>query len=112
MNFFRNNDKAQATLNAIGKSQAVIEFNLDGTIITANQNFCAAMGYALSEIQGKHHSMFVDPAYKDSAEYRQFWERLNRGSFEAAQFKRFGKGGREVWIGASYTPVLDKNGRP
>jgi methyl-accepting chemotaxis protein len=112
MNFFRNNDKAQATLNAIGKSQAVIEFNLDGTIITANQNFCAAMGYALSEIQGKHHSMFVDPAYKDSAEYRQFWERLNRGSFEAAQFKRFGKGGREVWIEASYNPVLDKNGRP
>ena len=73
MNFFRNNDKAQATLNAIGKSQAVIEFNLDGTIITANQNFCAAMGYALSEIQGKHHSMLVDPAYKYSAEYRQFW---------------------------------------
>jgi methyl-accepting chemotaxis protein len=112
VNFFRNNADAQATLAAIGKSQAVIEFNLDGTIITANQNFCAAMGYALSEIQGKHHSMFVDAAYKDSAEYRQFWERLNRGAFEAAQFKRFGKGGREVWIEASYNPVLDKNGRP
>ena len=112
MNFFRTDSEATATLAAVGKSQAVIEFKLDGTIITANQNFCAAMGYALSEIQGRHHSMFVDAAYKDSAEYRAFWERLRRGSFEAAQFKRFGKGGREIWIEASYNPVLDKNGQP
>ena len=112
MNFFRGSAEAEATLAAISKAQAVIEFNLDGMIITANQNFCAALGSALSEIQGKHHSLFVDAAYKDSDEYKQFWERLNRGSFEAAQFKRFGKGGREVWIEASYNPVFDKNGRP
>ena len=85
-------------INAIGKSQAVIEFNLDGTINTANQNFLNTLGYTLPEIQGKHHSMFVDPAYKDSVEYRQFWEALNRGEYQAAQYKRIGKGGKEVWI--------------
>ncbi len=112
MGLFGASDELGAMLAAIKRSQAVIEFKLDGTILTANENFLTAMGYTLDEIKGRHHSMFVDPAYKDSAEYRQFWERLNRGHFEAAQFKRFAKGGREVWIEASYNPVLDKQGRP
>jgi methyl-accepting chemotaxis protein len=99
-------------VNAIKKSQAVIEFKLDGTIITANENFLKAMGYALAEIQGKHHSMFVEPVYGASAEYRAFWEKLNRGEYQAAQYKRLGKGGKEIWIEASYNPILDLNGKP
>ncbi len=84
---------ALAQAAAISKSQAVIEFKLDGTIVTANQNFLDALGYTLAEIQGKHHSMFVAPGERESAGYREFWARLNRGEFEAAQYKRFGKGG-------------------
>jgi methyl-accepting chemotaxis protein len=101
---------AQAT--AISKSQAVIEFNLDGTIITANQNFLDTVGYRLEEIQGKHHRMFVTPEYGNSAEYREFWAKLNRGEFENAEYKRLGKGGRKVWIQASYNPVFDRNDKP
>ena len=101
-----------AKLAALDKSQAIIEFTPDGTVITANANFLKAMGYRLDEIQGKHHSLFVEPAYRDSAEYRQFWDRLRRGEFQAAQFKRIGKGGKEVWIEASYNPILDRRGRP
>ena len=97
---------------AIGKSQAVIEFEMDGTIITANDNFLGALGYGLDEVKGRHHSMFVDEAYRHSAEYREFWSRLNRGEYEAAEYKRIGKGGREVWIQASYNPILDINGKP
>ena len=96
---------------AIGRTQAVIEFNLDGTIITANENFLKAVGYSLPEIQGKHHSMFVEPATRDSAAYRDFWASLNRGQFQSAEYKRIGKGGREVWILASYNPILDEDGR-
>ncbi|TDF35206.1 methyl-accepting chemotaxis protein [Alteromonadaceae bacterium M269] len=99
-------------MEAIGKSQAVIEFNMDGTIITANNNFLNAMGYSLDEIQGQHHSMFVEPDYKASAEYKAFWERLNHGDFEAGEFKRLGKGEKEIWIQASYNPILDLNGKP
>jgi methyl-accepting chemotaxis protein len=99
-------------VEAIGRSQAVIEFELDGTIITANENFLSVMGYTLAEIEGRHHSMFVEGAVKDSAEYKQFWEKLNRGEYQAAQFRRIGKNGREVWIEASYNPILDLNGRP
>ncbi len=97
---------------AIGKSQAVIEFNMDGTVITANSNFLNALGYSLGEIQGRHHSMFVDPADRDSAEYREFWASLNRGNYQAAEYKRLGKGGKEIWIQASYNPILDLNGKP
>jgi|HubBroStandDraft_2_1064218.scaffolds.fasta_scaffold25993_1 methyl-accepting chemotaxis protein len=97
---------------AIGKAQAVIEFNMDGTIITANANFLGAMGYALDEIRGRHHSMFVEPAERDSAEYREFWAKLNRGEYQAAEYKRVGKGGKEIWIQASYNPILDLNNRP
>ncbi len=103
---------ALAQTAAINRSQAVIEFNLDGTIVTANENFLRAMGYSLSEIQDKHHSMFVDAAERESREYREFWARLNRGEFQATQYKRFGKGGREIWIQASYNPILDASGRP
>ncbi len=103
---------ALAQASAISKSQAVIEFNLDGTIITANQNFLAALGYTLDEIKGKHHSMFVDPATRDSGAYREFWARLNHGEFQAAQYKRVAKGGREIWIQASYNPMLDGKGKP
>jgi methyl-accepting chemotaxis protein len=106
------NSDAGAVLAALSKSQAVIEFKLDGTIITANENFLKALGYTLEEIKGRHHSMFVEPAYKDSAEYRDFWAKLNRGEFQAAQYRRFGKGGKEIWIEASYNPILGKNGRP
>ena len=101
-----------AVLAALDRSQAIIEFKLDGTIITANQNFLKALGYTLDEIKGKHHSMFVEPGYRDSADYRQFWEKLGRGEFQAAQYKRIGKGGKEVWIEASYNPVLGAGGRP
>ena len=97
---------------AIGKSQAVIEFNLDGTIITANDNFLNALGYRLDEVKGKHHSLFVDDAYRQSPAYREFWAKLNRGEYEAGEFKRIGKGGKEVWIQASYNPILDRNGKP
>jgi methyl-accepting chemotaxis protein len=99
-------------VDAIGRSQAVIEFDLDGTVITANENFLHVMGYRLDEIQGKHHSIFVEPGFKESAEYRQFWEKLRRGEYQAAQYKRIGKGGKEVWIEASYNPIMDLNGRP
>jgi methyl-accepting chemotaxis protein len=99
-------------VDAIHKSQAVIEFSLDGTILTANNNFLNVMGYTLAEVQGKHHGMFVEAAYRNGADYRQFWEKLNRGEYQAAQFKRIGKGGKEVWIEASYNPILDLNGKP
>lgn len=97
---------------AISKSQAVIEFNLDGTIITANQNFLSTLGYSLDEIKGKHHSMFVEPSVRDSNDYREFWARLNRGEFQAAQYKRVGKGGKPIWIQASYNPICDAKGKP
>ena len=99
-------------ISAIGRAQAVIEFNLDGTIITANENFLATVGYRLDEIQGKHHQMFVSPGERDSAAYREFWAKLGRGEYEAAEYKRFGKGGKEVWILASYNPILDEAGKP
>ncbi len=99
-------------INAIDKAQAVIEFNMDGTIITANDNFLSAMGYSLEEVQGQHHSMFVDPVFKQSTEYREFWAKLNRGEYEAKEYKRLGKGGREVWIQASYNPIVDLSGKP
>jgi methyl-accepting chemotaxis protein len=97
---------------AIDKAQAVIEFNMDGTIITANPNFLGALGYSLDEIKGRHHSMFVEPSERDSASYREFWAALNRGEYQAAEYKRIGKGGKEVYIQASYNPILDLNGKP
>jgi len=102
----------QGQLTAVGKTQAVIEFNLDGTIIDANDNFLKTLGYTLDEIKGRHHGMFVEPAYRESAEYKQFWRELNEGKFQTAEYKRFGKGGKVVWIQGSYNPILDLNGKP
>lgn len=97
---------------AINKSQAVIEFNLDGTVVTANDNFLKTLGYSLEQIKGTHHSRFVDEAYRKSDEYKEFWAKLNRGEYAAGEFKRYGKGGKEVWIQASYNPIMDLNGKP
>lgn len=97
---------------AINKSQAVIEFKLDGTVITANDNFLSAVGYRLDEIQGRHHALFVDLDYRSSDEYRRFWEKLGRGEYDSGQYKRLGKGGKEVWIQASYNPIFDARGTP
>ena len=102
----------EGQLAAIGKAQAVITFSLDGRILSANDNFLKAMGYSLDEIKGQHHSIFVDSAYRSSAEYRSFWERLGRGEYDSGQYKRIAKGGKEVWIQASYNPIMDMNGRP
>jgi methyl-accepting chemotaxis protein len=108
----KSNGDAQAQIAAINRSQAVIEFAMDGTILTANQNFLNALGYRLEEIKGKHHSMFVPVGQRDSADYRAFWAALNRGEYQAAEYKRIAKGGRAVWIEASYNPVMDGNNKP
>ena len=97
---------------AIGRSQAVIEFDLRGTILSANANFLDTVGYAATEVVGQHHSMFMTPAEAQSAEYREFWAALARGEYVAGEFRRRGKGGREVWIQASYNPIFDLNGAP
>ncbi len=102
----------EAQIAAIGKAQAVIEFSMDGTVLNANPNFLNALGYTLNEIKGQNHSMFIEPAYKQSAEYRMFWEKLGRGEYDAGRYKRIGKGGKEVWIQASYNPIPDLNGKP
>ncbi|ESQ82222.1 hypothetical protein AEAC466_17915 [Asticcacaulis sp. AC466] len=106
------NSQAEATLSAFSKSQALIEFAMDGTILTANDNFLTAMGYRLDEIKGKHHSLFVSSAYAQTEDYKQFWRRLNQGTFDTAEYLRIGKNGKEVWIQASYNPVLDRHGKP
>ena len=97
---------------AISKSMAVIEFALDGTILTANDNFLRTVGYSLDEVRGRHHSMFVEENYRTSYEYKEFWIRLGRGEFEAKDYKRIGKGGKEIWLSASYNPIMDQSGRP
>jgi len=102
----------QAQVNAISRSQAVIEFEMDGTIISANDNFLNTLGYQLDEIQGQHHRLFVDEASASSPEYRQFWADLRAGQFKAGEFKRIGKCGNEIWIQASYNPVFDDEGNP
>ncbi len=102
----------EGQLAAISKSQAVIEFNLDGTIVHANDNFLNTLGFRLEEIKGRHHSMFVEPAHGASQDYKQFWANLRDGVFQAGEFKRVGKGGKEIWIQASYNPILDASGRP
>jgi PAS domain S-box-containing protein len=97
---------------ALNRSQAIIELALDGTVLTANDNFLQTMGYALKEIKGKNHRLFVDPAEHLAVEYGQFWEKLARGEFDTGQYKRLAKGGEEVWLQGSFNPILDKRGRP
>ncbi|MGC1301271.1 MAG: PAS domain-containing methyl-accepting chemotaxis protein, partial [Caulobacteraceae bacterium] len=99
----------EGKINAISRAQAVIEFTPDGDIITANENFLKTMGYDLGEIQGRHHRIFIDSTYAQSAAYQDFWRKLNDGEFVAAEFERIGKGGRKVWIQASYNPIFDMN---
>jgi methyl-accepting chemotaxis protein len=99
-------------VDAIRRSQAVIEFSLDGQILDANENFLSALGYSLDEIRGKHHRMFVDASEASSSDYKAFWEKLKRGEFHSGEFRRIAKGGREIWIQATYNPVLDNSGRP
>ncbi|WP_137137082.1 PAS domain-containing methyl-accepting chemotaxis protein [Rhizobium sp. FKY42] len=102
---------AKSVLEAVGKSQAIIEFKLDGTILTANENFLKTLGYNLSEIVGQHHRMFVDPAEVNTQEYRDFWAKLARGEYDRRQYKRITKSGQEIWIEASYNPVF-RGGKP
>lgn len=106
------NANYRGQIEAIGKSQAVIEFNVNGEILDANENFLGAVGYGLDEIKGRHHSMFVSSEFANSAEYKEFWAALGRGEYQAAEYQRFGKGGKEIWIQASYNPIMDMNGKP
>ncbi|TNC11378.1 PAS domain S-box protein [Methylobacterium terricola] len=99
-------------IDAALRSQAVIEFDMDGVILDANGHFLKAMGYGLDEVVGRHHRMFVTPDQAESRSYAEFWEGLRAGRYSAAVYQRLGKGGREVWIQATYNPVLDLNGRP
>ncbi|MDR0227165.1 MAG: methyl-accepting chemotaxis protein [Burkholderiaceae bacterium] len=108
----RRNADAEGQLAAISKVQAIIEFDLDGTILHANTLFLRAMGYALDEVVGRHHSMFVQPHERQSPAYAQFWRKLGSGQHDAGQYLRIGKNGRQVWIEASYNPIFDADGRP
>jgi len=99
-------------IEAMRKSQAVIEFDMTGKILWANDNFLGATGYALTEIKGRHHSLFVEPVYAAGTEYRDFWASLNRGEYRAARYRRLGRDGREIWLEASYNPILDLDGKP
>ncbi len=103
---------AASQLEAISKSQAVIEFSMDGIVMTANDNFLAAMGYRLDEIRGQHHSLFMAPAERETADYHNFWQKLKKGDYQAGEFRRIGKGGRDVWIQASYNPIVGLDGKP
>ena len=104
-------EELQNQLNGFSASQAMIEFEPDGTIIRANENFCGALGYSHDEVQGKHHSLFVDKDYGNSPEYRQFWNDLQAGHFQAGEFSRVTKSGKTIWILASYNPIKDENGK-
>ena len=102
---------AKRVLKALGRSLAVVEFEPDGKVIAANENFCRLLGYQPAEVEGKHHRLFVDPDTAKSPDYAEFWPKLGRGEFDAGEYKRVGKDGREVWIRASYTPVVSASGK-
>ena len=103
---------AAGKVTAINRSQAVIEFEMDGTVRSANDNFLQTLGYTLPEVVGQPHSLFVEESYKSTREYAEFWAKLRRGEFCAAEFKRIGKHGKVVWIQASYNPILNAAGQP
>jgi len=107
-----SNRHAAGQLDAINRSQARIEFDLEGKILDANENFLSAMGYTLAEVKGQHHSLFVTPEEKASPAYKQFWADLGRGEFSRGQYLRLGKGGKEIWIQASYNPIMGAGGKP
>ncbi|WP_114240085.1 methyl-accepting chemotaxis protein [Dyella sp. C9] len=107
----QQNAEYEGKVDAISKAQAVIEFDLGGHVISANENFLKALGYEFAEIQGRHHRMFCEESYAASPAYAEFWAKLNRGEFDAGRYKRVGKGGRVIWIQATYNPIFDVNGR-
>ena len=98
-------------VNALNRVQAVIEFDVNGNIINANENFLKTLGYSLEEIKGQHHQIFCDPTYTQTLEYKQFWKKVGFGEFDAGEYKRFKKNGEEVWINASYNPIFDESGK-
>jgi len=102
----------EGKIQAIERAQAVIEFGLDGTVITANENFLRIFGYSLDDVAGKHHRIFCDPDYAASSAYREFWQNLARGEYDSGEFKRIAKDGSEIWLQASYNPIFDIEGRP
>lgn len=104
--------EATAIMQAIDRSQAVIEFSLDGTVLKANENFLSTLGYTLTEIEGRNHRIFVDPVETALPEYQRFWDQLNQGEYFSSEYRRIGKDGREVWIQASYNPVFDAHSKP
>jgi methyl-accepting chemotaxis protein len=110
MLFNQSKKTTQAVTEALDRSQAVIEFLPDGTILTANENFLKAIGYSLTEIQGKHHSMFVEASDKQSQQYRDFWSDLGNGQFKQGEFRRVSKAGQRIWLQATYNPILNKRG--
>jgi methyl-accepting chemotaxis protein len=99
-------------MTAISRSQAMVEFSLDGIILNANANFLDCVGYRLDEVQGRHHRMFCTPQYASSDEYSQFWQRLGEGEFNEGEFRRLGKSGQPIWLQATYNPVFDLDGKP
>ena len=109
--FFSRSNVDKAELEALNHSHAVIHFTPEGIIEGANKNFLDAVGYSLAEIKGQHHRIFCDPVYADSAEYKDFWRSLAKGEHQIAQFKRFTKAGQEIWIEASYNPIVDHSGK-
>ncbi|MAS24037.1 MAG: chemotaxis protein [Oceanospirillaceae bacterium] len=104
-------ERVRSRMRAIERSNAVIEFDLDGNIVTANDNFTTTVGYQLSDITGKHHRIFCEPEFAESDEYRQFWQRLKKGEFVSGRFKRLTKSGDIVWLEASYNPLFDADGK-
>jgi methyl-accepting chemotaxis protein len=110
--FSRRSAEVKGKLAALDKTQALLELDLDGTIIAANKNFRRSVGYELDELRGRHHSILLEPGQQDSLEYRAFWEKLREGKFVGQECKRIGKDGREVWMYATYHPILDRSGRP
>ncbi|MDN2710120.1 PAS domain-containing methyl-accepting chemotaxis protein [Janthinobacterium sp. SUN118] len=108
----KRNAEYEGKVSAIGKAQAVIEFDMQGNVLDANENFLAVMGYDLSDIKGEHHRQFCEPEYASSADYKKFWQKLNRGEFDSGRYKRLGNHGKVVWIQATYNPILDLNGKP
>ncbi|WP_419770277.1 MAG: methyl-accepting chemotaxis protein [Candidatus Marinarcus sp.] len=99
-------------LDAISKSQGIIEFDMEGTVINANENFLNVLGYKLNDIVGKKHSMFCEESYKNSNEYKEFWKKLNRGQFDAGEYLRIGKNGKKAWIQATYNPIMGIDNKP
>ena len=108
---FIRNKVADAKFTALDRSQAIIEFKIDGTIIDANENFLNAVGYEKSEIVGKHHKIFVRESERNHDDYKSFWESLRNGEFKSDEFCRVTKDGREIWIQASYNPLIGANGK-